>query len=155
MPKKKSISTAKKIKDNVFKSEDTTDVFGDKVTKHELLAEGAEVQKVEAISDTKLESDLGTGREVILRMFEFAVNPEIFKDRKPTSQEIFNSHLRGINGILWGDGLKPAEDIEPRLIFSKGGKSYRIFIACNPTMGNILVEKTQTLSEIANGSRKN
>lgn len=103
-------------------------------------------------SETKITDDVGVGETVILRSFEFGVNPQAFQHKKPTSQEIFNSHLRGIESMLWADGLKPTDDVEPRLIFSKDKTHYRIFVAAKPMRGHILREKPKTLSEIFNGN---
>lgn len=107
-----------------------------------------EGEEVTAQSDTKIEQDTGTGEAVILRIFDFAANPETFKQHKPTGQELFNSHMRGIESLLWSDGLKPCDWIEPRLAFSKDKTHYRFFISCIPRNGEVLLDKTHTLSEL-------
>ena len=122
------------------------------IVEHEKTKHSWEGEEVMVESETKLEADTGTGPKVILRTFEFASNPQAFKQRIPTSQELFNHHLKGMQGMLWSDGLKPMEEIEPRLIFSKNKKGYRIFIACKPLLGQVVLEKPQTLSEIAHGN---
>lgn len=132
------------------KSSKTDNKF--KLEKNEETWEG---EQVTVESDTKLEDDHGTGHEVIIRTFEFKANPEAFRYHTPTEQELFNSHARGMKGQIWADGLSPAEDIEPRIIFSKNKDSYRIFISCRPSIGNTILEKTQTLSEIANEPSRN
>lgn len=129
---------AKRKKTNIVENPKTLDKW-----------EGEEVM-VE--SDTKLEADTGTGPVVILRTFEFGANPQVFKTHPPTNQELFDSHLKGIQAMLWSDGLKPMEEIEPRLIFSKNKKKYRIFVGCKPLLGQIVLERPQTLSEIAYGN---
>lgn len=111
----------------------------------ELKWEGEEVQ---AESKTKIEEDTGTGQAVILRFFEFGVNVEEFKKHKPTAQELFNSHYRGMTSLMWGDGLKPFEGVEPRLQFSKDKKKYRFIMACVPSAGNVLTDKPKTLSQL-------
>jgi len=45
-----------------------------------------EGEAVQAESKTKLEDDKGTGQPIVLRFFEFGVNPEVFKQHKPTAQ---------------------------------------------------------------------
>ncbi len=107
-----------------------------------------EGEEVGVESDTKLEEDKGTGQEIILRFFDFAANPEVFKIQKPTAQELFESHKRGMESLLWTDGLTPCLAIEPRLMFSKDKTSYRFVISCLPSMGNSLIDKTKTLSEL-------
>lgn len=111
----------------------------------DLQWEGEEVQ---AESKTKIESDKGTGQAVILRFFEFGANFEAFKQHKPTAQELFNSHIKGIESLLWTDGLKIYHEVEPRLMFSKDKTKYRFIIPCIPSNGNVLVDETRTLSQL-------
>lgn len=110
-----------------------------------------ELNSVETQSDTKLESDEGTGIPVILRVFEFGVNLEAFKDHKPTMQELFNSHLKGLEMHLWRDGMILYDMVQPRIVFNKKRTKYQIFVAALPARGNVLLETPQTLSQIANG----
>lgn len=105
-----------------------------------------EGEEVTAQSETKLESDTGTGQAVVIRFFEFGANPEVFKQHKPTAQELFNSHRKGIEALLWRDGLRPFDGVEPRLMFSKNGKNYRFIITCIPS--TVLVDKPKTLSQL-------
>lgn len=137
MPKSKTPKKFKAIEKN---AKDTP--MGDV---KELNWEGEEVQ---AESTTKIEDDQGTGQAVILRFFEFGVNHETFKAHKPTGQELFNSHVKGIQSLLWRDGLKPFEGVEPRLQFSKDKKKYRFILACIPSAGNVLTDKPKTLSQL-------
>lgn len=111
----------------------------------DLQWEGEEVQ---AESTTKIGDDKGSGHAVIIRSFEFSANKDTFRQHKPTAQELFDSHMRGIESLLWRDGLKFYKDVEPRLIFSKGNTSYRFIIACLPSLGNTLVDTPQTLSQL-------
>ena len=107
-----------------------------------------EGEEVGAISDTKLESDLGTGHEVVLRFFEFGANEEAFKQHKPTAQELFNSHRNGMEALMWRDGLKPHEGVEPRFMFSKDKKFYRFIITCVPRIGRVISDTPRTLSQL-------
>lgn len=111
----------------------------------DIIWEGEEVQ---AESTTKISEDTGTGQAIIIRFFDFGSNAETFKQHKPTAQELFDSHRRGIEAQLWGDGLKPFEGSEPRLMFSKDKTHYRFIIACIPNRGNTLFDKTRTLSQL-------
>ena len=97
-------------KDVEIKSKFGSDKIGDVQWEGEEL--GAE-------STTKITEDKGTGREVVLRFFDFGANPEVFKQHKPTAQELFDGHRKGLESLLWRDGLKPFEDVQPRLMFSK------------------------------------
>jgi hypothetical protein len=137
-----SITMAKQIKGRKFKAVD-------KESKDSPVKNAEwEGEELGAISDTKLEQDLGTGHEVVLRFFEFAVNEEAFKQHKPNAQELFNSHRMGIESLLWRDGLKPYEGMEPRFMFSKSKKYYRFIITCVPRAGKVLSGTPQTLSQL-------
>lgn len=105
-----------------------------------------EGEEIGVESETKLEADLGTGQPVVIRFFDFGVNPEAFKQYKPTAQELFNSHRKGMEALLWRDELKPFEGVEPRLMFSKDRKNYRFIVTCLPI--TTLLEKPNTLSEL-------
>lgn len=107
-----------------------------------------EGEEVTAQSDTKLEQDTGTGSPVVLRFFEFGANPKVFKEHKPTAQELFNSHIKGMEALMWKDGLTRFEGVEPRLMFSKDKKNYRFIIACEPSLGTVLTDKPQTLTQL-------
>ena len=109
-----------------------------------------EGEELGVLSETKLESDLGTGHEVVLRFFEFAVNEEAFKQHQPTSQELFNSHRMGIESLLWRDGLKPYEGLDPRFMFSKNKKFYRFIVTAVPRAGRVLAGTPQTLTQLLN-----
>lgn len=95
----------------------------------------------------------GTGKPYILRIFDFAINPSIYKELKekkvkPTKQDLFNYHWPHLRTLLWADGLVANEDCPPRVEVSRGGKKYRIFLLCEPKFRNIVVDKMQTLQEI-------
>lgn len=109
-----------------------------------------EGEEVAAQSETKLESDTGTGTPVVIRFFEFGANPEVFKQHKPTAQELFDSHRKGIEALLWRDGLKHFEGSEPRLMFSKDKSKYRFIITCIPSQA--LTGTPKTLSELLTNS---
>jgi uncharacterized Fe-S cluster-containing radical SAM superfamily protein len=109
-----------------------------------------EGEEVAAMSDTKITQDLGTGQEIVIRFFEFGVNEEAFKQHTPTTQELFDAHRAGMEALLWRDGLKPHEAIEPRFMFSKNRKFYRFIITAVPRIGNVMVDKPLTLSQILN-----
>ena len=109
----------------------------------DLQWEGEEVQ---AESTTKLQEDKGTGTPVIIRFFDFGANVDTFRQHMPTAQELFNSHMRGIESLLWTDGLAFYKGIEPRLMFSKDKKHYRFAITCVPTQS--LIDNTKTLSQL-------
>jgi hypothetical protein len=133
---------AKQIKGRKFK---TVDKVSEDAPVKNAEWEGEELG---AISETKLESDLGTGHEVMLKFFDFGVNEEAFKQHKPTAQELFNSHRMGIESLLWRDGLKPYDGVEPRFMFSKNRKFYRFIITCVPRAGRVILGTPRTLSQL-------
>ena len=107
-----------------------------------------EGEEVQAQSQTKLEMDTGSGQPVVLRFFDFATNLETFKQHKPTAQELFDHHRRGIEVLLWKDGLKPFAEVSPRLMFSKDKSHYRFIVTCLLEKGNLLFDRPKTLSEL-------
>lgn len=113
-----------------------------------------EMQSVEAQSRTSLESDLGEGEAVIIRCFTFQMNlekPELFIERRPTKQDLFNAHIGGIEMALWKDGMKAYMEVAPRITFDVKKLQYSIFIAAKPMRGYSLTERPQTLTELAHG----
>lgn len=96
--------------------------------------------------------DLGIGKTVSIRTFTFRMNPKT-KDFS-NKQEIFNSHAKQISTILWGDGLRPYEAANPRLIINKKKKMYQIFVPCEAKSGVLFVDKPRNLSEMMLKSRK-
>lgn len=110
-----------------------------------------ELSSVETQSDTKLESDEGTGIPVIIRTFEFGANAEAFKQHTPTKQELFDAHKKGLEMHLWRDGMIYFDEVQPQITFNKKGTKYKIIIAALPARGHALLETPQTLTQIANG----
>jgi len=111
-----------------------------------------EGEQLQATADTKIEDDKGIGQAMVIRFFEFGVNLQAFKDHKPTAQELFDAHRKGLEAILWKDGLKPYEGIEPRIMFSKNKKFYRIILMCIPRGMATLLDKPKTLSQLLNNT---
>lgn len=107
-----------------------------------------DLSSVEVNSDTKIESDEGHGAPAIIRRFTFGMNVANIKEVKPTKQDLFNSHLKGIELALWKDGLKPFDKVQPRISIDEKGMKYHIFVTAIPQRGHLLRQKPQTLSEI-------
>lgn len=108
-----------------------------------------EASTIEFKSNTHLEQDQGHGDAAIVRCFTFGMNVASFKEAQPSKQEIFNSHLKGIETKLWMDGMKIIPEVQPRLVFNTEKAQYQIFVGARPMKGHILHERPQTLSEIA------
>lgn len=112
-----------------------------------------EATRGEVHSSTTFEDDKGDGRATIVRSFDFKANPSAFFERTPSKQELFNAHSNQIETILWKDGLQVMPDIAPRLILSKKRDGYRIVVGAEPAKGNLLHQRPQTLTQIANAKR--
>lgn len=110
-----------------------------------------DIQSIETQSTTKLEEDTGDGDAAVIRQFEFQMNPITFATVRPTNQQLFNSHLKGIEIALWKDGLKPLSDVAPRVVVNHERGTYQIFVGAAPAKGQLLRETPQTLSQIAHG----
>ncbi len=108
-------------------------------------------KEMDVESDTHLEDDKGEGKAVIIRKFSFAKNPDIFNTKEPTRQDIFNSHVKGIEVMLWKDGLKIMTDVEPRITFDE--EHYSIFVGAEPQRGHSLTEAPKKLKELIHESR--
>lgn len=108
-----------------------------------------DVSKIETQSTTHLEDDVGHGAVAIIRCFEFAVNPEIWKQHRPTKQELFTHHQKGIEVMLWKDGMTPMPEVSPKIVVGKKKGKYQIFVGARPMRGHMLLEKTKTLSQLA------
>ena len=99
-------------------------------------------------STTHLEDDKGTGSQVVIRSFTFSVNPQVFKQHKPSKQELFNAHAKQIEVLLWQDDLVAMPDIAPGLKFNKKKTQYTITIGSQARRGRIFHDKAKTLSEV-------
>lgn len=106
-----------------------------------------DAQEIEVQSDTKLEDDAGSGGAAIIRCFEFGINPAVFQENPPTKQDLFNAHHKGIETMLWRDGMKVMPEVNPRIVIESN--TYKIFVGAIPMKGHLLKERPQTLSQIA------
>ena len=89
--------------------------------------------------------DPGIGQTVSIRTFGFKMNPNI--KGIPDKQTLFNSHVRQIKTILWGDGLIPLEEVNPRVIINAKKHTYQFFIPCKARREVLFMEKPKNLSE--------
>lgn len=92
--------------------------------------------------------DEARGAPIILRVFEFAANPEAFKYQIPTKEQLVSDHKKGIELFLWKDGLRPIESMRPKVIISKKKDRYSIYVTCQARPGVSVVDKPKTLQEI-------
>ena len=98
--------------------------------------------------------DVGEGKQVLIRVFTFKINPEKAKEVGfMNKQSIFNDHAKQISTILWGDGLRPLEDTSPRVIIDAKKAIYQIFVPCEAKTGVAFVDKSKNLQEIMGNSK--
>lgn len=112
-----------------------------------------DLESIETKSETHLEDDQGYGGAAILRTFTFGINPEAFRQHTPSKQELFNSHLKGIEMALWKDGMMVMDEVEPKVIIDPKGKQYMIFVGARPMRGHLLKEVPKTLAEQIHGGK--
>lgn len=88
-------------------------------------------QELTATSD--IINDPGVGHPVLLRQFEYKLNPDLPKGLTYTKQDLFKFHEGQIKTMLWADGLVPLDSIKPpKVQMSKKNQGYRIFVLCRP-----------------------
>jgi len=104
----------------------------------------------EVHSDVTLEDDTGSGKKVIVRVFDFKANPEAFKHQTPSKQALFNSHAKEIELFLWKDGLVVMQEVKPQLKLSKDRTHYRIVVGAEPRFGQQIYDVAHTLKELKN-----
>jgi hypothetical protein len=83
--------------------------------------------------------DPGGGPVNVIRVFNFKMNPE--KKDFTNKQAIFSAHAKQIETLLWGDGLRPLENINPRVILNNKQGIYQIFVPCGAAKGVIFSER--------------
>ena len=99
--------------------------------------------KYEYASDLKTDNvplvDPGGGGVVVIRVFNFKMNPE--RKHFPGKQALFNSHAKQIEHTLWGDGLRPLESNSPRVIIDSKKGFYQIMVPCIAAKGVFFSER--------------
>ena len=113
-----------------------------------------EASSIETQSKTNLEQDRGEGGAAIIRCFTFGVNPKAFQEARPTQQDLFNAHVKGVEVMLWRDGMTLMIDVQPRILFDQKSMTYKIFVGARPMKGHLLtrMQVPQTLKQIVHGS---
>ena len=101
--------------------------------------------------------DSGTGKALILRVFEFSINQAKLKELQDhkihiDKQSIFNTHWPQIRQMIWSDGLVASTDIDPRVIIGK--TKYRIFLLCEPKFNVMIADKPTNLQTVFKKTRQ-
>ena len=99
--------------------------------------------------------DSETGKAVSIRTFQFKINPDpkVRKNFPTNGQTIFNTHAKQIATILWTDGLRPLEEISPRVIINKKKGFYQIFVPCEARPYQMFFDRPQNLNKALNKAR--
>lgn len=147
--KKERLTTSKHIEDHIL-GETTAKVINTSIDS-EGKGDNYDVKQGEVHSDIKLEDDLGSGKKIVIRTFHFEANPEAFKDRTPSKQELFDAHAEQIKIVLWKDGLQVMEEVRPQLKLSKNRKYYRIVVGAEARLGQNFNDTALTLAQAAHG----
>lgn len=113
-----------------------------------------EATKGEVHSTTNLEDDLGIGKKVVLRIFNFGANPEMFRLRTPSKQELFDSCSGVLEAELLKDGLWPIKEVVPRLKIWENKKGFTIIVTAEAKFGESITDRSLTLTDIAHGNSK-
>lgn len=138
-----------------MKKKDSIDLqkFGgtDDLGKMEMDGHSHDVQSIEVKSDTKLSDDPYEGAVAVIRRFTFGANLQSFQNHMPTKQELFNSHLKGIEIALWKDGMVMNTRVEPQIHFDEKMMRYHIFVGAKPGRGQLVTQTPLRMSEIIHG----
>lgn len=102
-----------------------------------------EAQEMQSEVSAPLADD-GSGKEVILRRFQFQFPPNLPK--KPTKKEILDFHKDRMNIFLWKDELELIQ--EPKVLINK--KGYDIFATCVAKRGSLIFSKPELLQHAIN-----
>lgn len=90
-----------------------------------------------------LEED-GSGKAIIMRVFEFTLPPFESDDDLPTEAELVEAHKSKITAFLWRDELVPVMDY--KAVISADKKSFKVFATAQAKAGSNVLEKPQQLN---------
>ena len=86
--------------------------------------------------------DVGKGKPIILRKFDFARNPSV---ELPPKEQIAETYQKFIDTFLWKDSLTRIADL--KVIIEKD--KFTIFATCQAKAGAVLLEKPLTIQDYA------
>lgn len=91
---------------------------------------------------TNLMHDTGKGEAIVIRHFEFKLNPSL--ERLPTKEEILTpEYIKHLSTLLWADSLRLVR--EPQVVIDK--ESIKIFAPCQARTGAVFTEEPKLLQE--------
>lgn len=109
----------------------------DTLANEDWYGQGVETDKVSLDED-------GTGKAIIMRIFEFTLPPFKSDDELPSEAELVEAHKSKITAFLWRDELVPVMDYKAVITADK--KSFKIFATAQAKAGSNILEKPQKLN---------
>lgn len=131
------IKSKEKIEDELFRE-----------AKIDTTWEGQELET----PTTRLEDDMGVGKKMIIRRFEFGLKPLEDGQPRPTDTQLLEAFKAQVFQMLWKDGWVQCEAI--RTLLSKDNKHFYIFVpaeAVGSGTNSTIIEKPLTLKQILHG----
>lgn len=109
-----------------------------------------EVQQIETKSDPLVDDQ--TGKETIIRQFEFMLPPSLPKGMEfPSKDQLLKFHRSKVIAFLWKDELELID--EPRIEISKKADKFRIFAVCQAKKGSLILQKPLSLQQVTSNAR--
>lgn len=103
----------------------------------EWYGQEAETDKISLAED-------GTGKAIIMRIFEFTLPPFDNEQDLPTEAELVEAHKSKITAFLWRDELVPVMDY--KAVISDDRKTFKIFATAQAKAGSNILEKPEQLN---------
>lgn len=93
-------------------------------------------------TEGSLMHDTGKGEAIIIRHFEFKLNPAL--KELPTAEQLLTpEYIKDLNIQLWADGFRLI--MKPRVSITKD--TVRVFAPCQPVSGATILEEPKLLQE--------
>lgn len=93
-------------------------------------------------TDDKTMHDKGSGEPVVIRLFEFRLDPSL--KELPTKEQILTpEYIKHLQTLLWADSLRLVT--EPRVVIDK--ESIKVFAPCQARTGANFLEEPKLLQE--------
>ncbi len=99
--------------------------------------EGQEVQ-----TDGFLLKNDGTGKAVILRVFDFTL-PPLKAEEIPSDEELLRFHKSKLTAFLWRDELVPVQEF--KIVMDNDMTHYKIFATCQAKAGSVILDRPELL----------
>jgi hypothetical protein len=91
---------------------------------------------------SELMQDVGKGKPIILRKFDFAKNPSV---ELPSKEQIAETYQKFIDTFLWKDSLVRIDNL--KVIIEKD--KFTVFATCQAKAGAVLLEKPLKIQDYA------